>query len=234
MQLFLRSASASRVLIVLVATALTVACGGRRLTVVGPVADADGAAITLSQDTRLDEPLQIRFAWRLNEARERHQGLGVARVEPPYRARLDLFTTDGETVMSAALVDGELRVPPGSRDDILPPTDLMWGALGIFRPHGVRLLGGDVLEGDAMRLRYAYEDGTELHYQVMEGALRSLELLEDGYVVQRVEVDMAADSRYPIEATYRNLTAFRELTIVRESLEGHGPFDPETWDPAGW
>jgi len=201
--------------------------------VIGPVTDADGAAATLSQETRLEEPLQIVFAWRLNEARQRHEGRGVARIEPPYRARLDLFTNDGETVLSAALVDGELRLPPGSRDDILPPTDLMWGTLGIFRPHGVRLLGGDVLEGDAMRLRYAYENGTELHYEVMAGLLSSLELLEDGHVVQRVEVDMAGDGRYPVEATYRNLTAFRELTIVRESLERHETFDPLTWDPAG-
>ena len=230
---FFRSVSASRPLIVLASTALTLGCAGGRLAVIGPVPDAGGAATTLSEATRLEEPLQIVFAWRLNEARQRHEGRGVARIEPPYRARLDLFTTDGETVMSAALVDGELRLPPGSRDDILPPTDLMWGALGIFRPHGVRLLGGDVLEDDATRLRYAYEDGTELHYEVMAGLLRSLELLEDGHVVQRVEVDMAGDGRYPVEATYRNLTAFRELTIMRESLEIHEPFAPDTWDPAG-
>ena len=216
-----------------VVTTLTLACGGGRLAVIGPVTDANGAAGELEQDTRLQEPLQIVFAWRLNEARQRHRGRGVARIEPPYRARLDLFTDDGETVMSAALVDGDLRMPPGSRDDILPPTDLMWGTLGIFRPHGVRLLGGDVLEGDAMRLRYAYEDGTELHYEVMSGLLRSLELREGGRVVQRVEVDMGSDTRYPVESTYRNLTAFRELVIVRESLESHEPFDPDVWDPAG-
>jgi hypothetical protein len=233
MPALIRSVLAPRLPIVLVVTSLAVGCSGRQITVIGPVPNADGAAATLTQDTRLQEPLQIVFAWRLNEARQRHEGRGVARIEPPYRARLDLFTMDGETVMSAALVDGELRIPPGSRDDILPPTDLMWGTLGIFRPHGVRLLGGDVLEGDAMRLRYAYEDGTELHYQVMAGLLNSMELLEDGHVVQRVEVDMAGDGRYPVEATYRNLTAFRELTIVRESLETHEPFDLMTWDPAG-
>jgi hypothetical protein len=43
---------------------------------------------------------------------------------------------------------------------------------------------------------------------------------------------MGEDSRYPREATYRNLTAFRELTIVRESMERRAPFDPVIWDPA--
>ena len=200
----------------------------------GPVPDAQAAAATLERETSLGEPLQITFTWRLNEARQRHEGRGIARIEPPYRARLDLFTSDLETVVSAVLVDGSLRLPPGSRDDILPPTDLMWGTLGVFRPHGVRLLGGDRLEGDAMRLRYAYEDGSELHYEVVEGVLSSLELLEGGHVVQRVEVLTEPDSRYPLEATYRNLTAFRELTIQRESVAPVAAFEADTWDPAGW
>lgn len=207
-------------------------CAGRRLAVVAPLSDAAGLAASLEQDTRLSESVQINFEWHLNEARQRHRGIGVARVEPPYRARLDLFTDDLETVLSAVLVDGELRLPPDSREDILPPTDLMWGTLGIFRPHDVRLLGGDRLEGDATRLRYAYTDGSELHYEVMEGLLRSLELLEDGYVVQRVEVSMEGGDRYPVEATYRNMAEFRELTILRRSLEEVAPFDPSIWNPA--
>lgn len=194
--------------------------------------DAGGAAADLERETRLDAPTQITFAWTLNEARQRHRGRGVARVEPPYRARLDLFTTDLELVLSAALVDGELRLPPESRDDILPPTDLMWGALGVVRPHGVRLIGGDELEGSAMRLRYAYEDGTELQYEVVAGLLSSLELLDDGHVVQRVELSNEPGSRYPVQAKYRNLTAFRELTIVRESLERVDAFDAAVWDPS--
>jgi hypothetical protein len=72
----------------------------------------------LERETPLKEPLQINFRWRLNEARQRHSGIGVARIEPPYRARLDLFTDDLESVVTAVLVDGSLVLPPGSRDDI--------------------------------------------------------------------------------------------------------------------
>jgi hypothetical protein len=199
---------------------------------VGPVGDPRASAADLEEETRLREPLQIRFEWRLNEARQRHSGIGVARIEPPYKARLDLFTDDLESVLSAVLIDGELRLPPGSRDDILPPTDLMWGALGVLRPHEAQLLGGDRLEDDAMRLRYAYDDGTELHYQIADGLMRSLELLDDGRVVQWVELEMSQAGRYPVEAKYRNLTAFRELTIVRQSIEQVAPFDEAIWDPA--
>lgn len=209
-------------------------CAPRGPAVVAPVADPEGAADELEQETRLDEAIRIEFQWRLNEDRQRHRGIGLARIEPPYRARLDLWTDDLETVTTAVLIDGELRLPPGSRDDILPPIDLMWGVLGVFRPHDVLQLGADRLEGDAMRLRYTYEgrDDSELRYEVAEGLVRSVELLEDGHVVQRVQVETGEGDRYPVEATYRNLTAFRELTIQRDSLRRETTFDPSIWDPA--
>jgi hypothetical protein len=81
-------------------------------------------------------------------------------------------------------------------------------------------------------LRYAYEDGTELHYQVMQGLLQSLELLDRGRVVQLVELEGDGTSRYPSEARYRNLTAFRELTIQRESVESVDAFEPTIWNPS--
>ncbi|MEQ1855950.1 MAG: hypothetical protein ABL963_05725 [Longimicrobiales bacterium] len=200
---------------------------------IGPVGDPAGAAAELSDRTGLQEPLRILFAWELNDGGQRVEGRGVARVEPPYRARLDLFLDNGETVVSAALVDGELRLPPGSPDDILPPPDLMWGALGIFRPLGpAQLLGADRLEGEGVRLRYAYTEGKEIHYGVEQGLLSTLELLDGGRVVQRVDVAPTRSERYPVEATYRNLAAFRELRLRRESLSVVAPFDPEIWNPA--
>jgi hypothetical protein len=209
------------------------ACGPRRLAVIGPVGDPEGAAIELRDGTGLEDPLRIDFDWELNDGGQRVEGRGVARVEPPYKARLDLFLDNGETVISAALVDGELRLPPGSPDDILPPPDLMWGALGVFRPEGdAELVGADQLEEGAVRLRYRRQDGTEIHYQIVGGALSALELLERGSIVQRVDVAPERVERYPVEATYRNLAEFRELKLVRESLSVVETFDPEIWDPA--
>lgn len=229
------SSTRTGVRLALAAATLAMACaGGARSAVIAPMTDAEGAALELQERTGLEQPLRIVFDWQLNESGQRVEGRGVARVEPPYKARLDLFLDNGETVVRAALVDGDLRLPVGAREDILPPPDLMWGTLGIFRPRvGASLLGGDRLEGEAMRLRYGYDDGRELHYEVAGGALRSLELLEGGHVVQRVDVAGARGERYPVEATYRNLAEFRELKLVRASLETAGPFDPDIWNPAG-
>ena len=229
----LRAPRISSLALPLIVASLAAACGPRSLAVIGPVGDPEGAAIELRDQTGLESPLRIVFEWHLNDGGQRVEGRGVARVEPPDKARLDLFLDNGETVVSAALVGGELRLPPGSPDDILPPADLMWGALGIFRPQGdTRLLGGDRLEGEALRLRYGYTDGREIHYSMVAGVLSALELLDGGRVVQRVDVAPERVARYPVEVTYRNLAEFRELRLVRESLDVVAGFDPEIWDPA--
>lgn len=211
----------------------TATCTPPEPAVVAPAVDAEQLALALEDRTRLQEPLRIVFEWDLNEAGSRMSGRGVARVEPPYRARLDLFLGSGETAARAALVDGEYRLPPGAPADLLPPPDLMWGVLGVFRPEfGIELLGAERLEGDALRLRYRYPDGTRVHYRIVDGEVRVMERLQGETVVERVEVDPSDAGRYPDEAVYRDLTAFRELRLTRESVERVEPFPPDIWDPA--
>jgi hypothetical protein len=227
-----RTRPGARLLLVMTASALAASCGPRRAAVIGPVPDAASVARGLESATRLEEPIRIDFEWELNEAGSRLHGTGVARAEPPYRARLDLFLANGETVVSAALVDGDLRLPYGSRDDILPPADLMWGTLGVFHPlPGTELEAGERLESGAQRLRYRQGNGNEIHYETTDGALRAVELLDGSRVVQWVRVSAADDSRYPHEATYRNLEAFRELKIRRTALSAAHVFDPVIWNP---
>ena len=203
------------------------ACGPRQPAVVAPAVDAEQLALALEDRTSLQEPLRIVFDWHLNEAGTRMSGRGVARIEPPYRARLDLFLGSGETAVRAALVDGEYRLPPGAPDDLLPPANLMWGVLGVFRPEfGIEMLGAERLEDGRLRLRYRYPDGSEIHYRVADGQVRLMERLDGGHVVERVELDVEAESRYPARATYRDLTAFRELRLDRESVERVEPSSP--------
>ena len=225
-----RSLARHTSLLLLVASATS--CGPRRLSVIGPVPDASGAARALEGATGLDRPVRIEFTWELNESGSRLRGIGVARVEPPYRARLDLFLDNREGVLTAALVDEDLRLPAGTRDDILPPVDLMWGTLGVFRPmDDAELVAGERLEGGAERLRYTQPDGTELHYETAEGTLRAVELVERGSVIQFVRVSGTGSTGYPDEATYRNIDAFRELRIRRTATLPSDPFDPQIWDP---
>lgn len=197
-----------------------------------PAIDAERAATVLGATTRLEEPARIVFTWSLNDRDLRLSGRGVARVEPPYRARLDLFLDNGEAVVAAALVGDELRLPPGAPEGIIPPPDLLWGVLGVFHPGGrAALLGADAPDTGRVRLRYGYPDGTRLHYTVAGSRLYQVELLRDGSVVQRASMEPGREGeRYPREAVYRDLEAFRELTITRESVEHVESYPPDIWN----
>ena len=220
------------VAVVLVALG-TGACTPPQVIYVAPAPDPEQVALALEDRTALTEPVRIIFEWQLNEAGVRVRGRGVARIEPPYKARLDLFLGNGETVVRAALVDGDLRLPPGAPEGILPPADLMWGVLGIFRPlRGLELLGVERQGADVLRLRYRYADTRELHFHVAGGRVRSIELLQGGRVVERVEVELEEGSRYPAEASYRNLAAFRELKLTRSTVERVESYPPDIWDPS--
>ena len=208
------------------------ACSPTPIVYVSPPPDPEQVALALEDKTSLKEPVRIVFEWQLNEAGVRVRGRGVARIEPPYKARLDLFLGNGETVVRAALVDGDLRIPPGAPEGILPPADLMWGVLGVFRPlYGTELMGADRLEGDALNLRYRYADARELRFHVVGGRVRTVEILKGGTAVERVELGLDEGSRYPAEATYRNLAAFRELKLTRQTVEQVESYPPDIWDP---
>jgi len=207
-------------------------CGPGRAVAIGPLPDPGGAARAAADASNLTEPARIEFRWELNEAGSRVDGIGIARVEPPFRARLDLFLDNGEGVVSAALVDDELRLPYGAPDDVLPPVELMWGTLGVFRPlPSAHLQGGDELEGAAQRFRYRADGGLELHYELADGRVRALEMLSGASVVQWVRLTASEDGGYPAAATYRNLVDFRELKITRTAVIPAESFDPSIWDP---
>ncbi len=235
MPLFAMSYRTLRVLLTVTLVPLAVSsCAARQVVIVAPAVDPEQAALRLEDHTRVDGPIRVIFDWELNEAGIRVKGRGVARIEPPYKARVDLFLGNNEPILKAALLGGELIMPPGSPRQILPPADLFWATLGVFRPdYGAEFLGGDELEEDALRLRYRYEDGRELHYRIEDGSLKRLELLDGETVVQWVEVELDAEGKYPVQATYRNLAEFRELKIIRDRLDRVESYPPDIWDPTG-
>jgi hypothetical protein len=92
--------------------------------------------------------------------RGRFNGRGVARIEPPYHARLDLFGPRGDTYLSAALVDDQIRLPPGVQAVQLPPPALMWAVLGVVAPPAEAVLVGTRQDPERAELYYELEDST--------------------------------------------------------------------------
>jgi len=170
------------------------------------------------------------FDWSLAERDARFRGRGVARVEPPYRARLDLFLANGETAVRAALVEDDLRLPAGAPAGVVPPAELLWAALGVFLPpRDARFRGAERLQDSGLALRYMRPDGIELRYVLIDGAIQEVERLRDGRVVERLEIAGAGEERYPREAIYRNLGEFRELRLTRQGVGHVESYPPDIW-----
>jgi hypothetical protein len=209
-------------------------CAGGRPAVLGPLEAPGGVERSLVQGTQVRGPARVDFAWELNERGARMDGVGVARLDAPYRARLDLFLNNGEGVVSAAVVEDELRLPPGGDRDLLPPIDLLWGVVGVFRPvPGTSLSGAERLEGGLSRLRYRDAEGIEVHYEVEGETLRVIEVIDRESVVEWLRLSADRLHGYPREVVYRNLADFRELKMTVRSVRAAEPFDPAIWDPRG-
>ena len=227
------SKSSSRLVAAAIATLGLASCASPPPPVVlAPPINAEQIALRL--ETRgLEGPARILFSWSISERDARFSGRGVARIEPPFKARLDLFFGTGETIARAALVDDDLRLPPGTPAGIIPPAELLWGALGIFRPGPeTALLGADDLGDRRVRLRYLRPDGIEVRYTVKENRVEVVERVKQGQTVEMVTVEAAAASPYPTQATYRNIPAFRELRLTRDSVESVEAYPPDLWELA--
>lgn len=184
--------------------------------------------------TRIDRPVQLTFAWRASEPDFRGWGIGVARLEPPDKARLDLFLDNGEAAAIAALVGDDLRVPAALPLELVPPPALLWAALGVFRPGA----GAVAIEGRradaAAELRFGLPGGDLLRFRMRGGGVAEAAVLRDGAEVERVVVTGSGEgSSYPAETTYRNLRDYRELKMTLESFEHVDPFPPHIWNPGG-
>ncbi len=200
----------------------------------GLSAEAEEAALMAARDTRLSGARQLRFAWSAREPDFRGSGVGVARVEPPDKARLDLFLDNGESAAIAALVGDELRVPDALPLQLVPPPALLWATLGVFRPGAdAELLGGRVADG-VLDVQYRLPRGDRLHFRLRDRTILDVSLLEGEDVVERVFVSAPEEgSDYPAEATYRNLRDYRELKLQLEFHEQVDSFPPDIWRPNG-
>lgn len=209
-----------------------VACGPPRVATRPLTTPAPAVETELRSATEPTEGLVLTFGWRFSERGSTVEGRGVARLEPPDRVRLDLFTENGETAARAALVGSDLRAPPDMDDRLVPPPPLLWASLGIFHPGAdAELLGGEDLVDGPSRLRYRTAVGDEARFLYRDTRLLGAELADGGYVIERVDLEWGGWDDVPATALYRDVRAFRELRVVLESREPEDSFDPDIWLP---
>lgn len=216
---------------VALAAALTAACAGSATVPAQtpPTAALDTAAVQqAAAQNRLAGPVQIQFEWALQDRDGRFSGEGVTRVAPPDHARLDLFGPRGEGYLSAAFVEGEVRLPRGASSSPLPPTALLWSALGVFRPpEGARLVATR-RDGNALELDYAAED-EKWRYRFIEGRLRRVEWTADRGGRRTVELDGTAAHGLPGKAVYKDWPQFVELRLTLNEAVSVDGFSPDIW-----
>ncbi len=186
-----------------------------------------------AEDNRVPHTARAVFRWNIREPNLRAGGRGVARIEPPDRARLDLFLEDGQSILAVALVDETLHAPEGTPMQVVPSPPLLWASLGVFRPgNGATFLGGEVRD-ERLRLRYGLRNGDELRYQIHEGKLTGVELYQDGNALHEVSLDRDAEWELPRGARYRHLASFRELQVTVESVVNVESYPADIWYPIG-
>lgn len=177
-------------------------------------------------------PLWITFDWEAREREARYTGRGTARVAPPDLARLDLFGPRGESYLSAAVVEGELRLPPSADSGMVPPPALLWGALGVFQPPEGAELTSSTRNGS--RLRLSYRNGDERwSFDFESDRLTRVEWNGTGGARKSVELKGEGKAKIPREAVYRDWRAFTELKIKVGEVEEVDSFPPEIWQLHG-
>ena len=197
-----------------------------------PSAAASAAALAAEEATRIAAASRLVFAWRAQEPDFRGSGTGVARVEPPDKARLDLFLDNGEVAATAALVGDDLRIPAELPGELVPPPALFWAALGVFRPgSGATLIGAREGNG-TVELGYRLPMGDRIRFRLRGHAVADAMVLNGSAVVERITAsEPRPGSGYPAEATYRNLQDYRELRLRLETFEHVDAFPPDIWYP---
>lgn len=180
----------------------------------------------------LDASYRIYFEWSVTEPGVRLSGRGVARVEGPFRARLDLFAPNGERVAAAALVDDDLRIPSGM-GDLVPPATLLWGTLGVFRPGpGTAPTEATRAESGHSFIRYRVAGGGELSYTLLDRRVERMERVSAQGVREELRLTRDRGERFPREAVYRHHGSTRELRLSLESVEYVEAFPSDIWAPA--
>ena len=197
----------------------------------GPPPNVGQIALAATRASTFDVPYRLLFQWSITEPGSRLRGRGVARIEPPALARLDLFTSNGERVAAAAL-DGDVLLVADDIQTAVPPPALLWGTLGVFRPGTeAGLTGGRRYLNGSLELRYQVPGGAELLYILRDDQVERIDALRGGRAREEVTLVRVESERFPRQAMYRHLDEVRELRITLESVEHVESYPTDIWNP---
>ncbi len=166
-------------------------------------------------------PQKITFKWELDDNSIVARGDGVARLEAPDHARVDLFLGGGFGGAAGAILLGDsLIVPPNSSGrDLVPPAPLLWAALGRLAlpavPDTIIRVVGDTLRASL---------GTPVQWRItsVAGELTRVERISGDRIVEWVD-------RIPGKQTRYELSGRRSLVLDIETQQPVAPFDPSIW-----
>jgi len=201
----------------------------------GPPFDQRAELASLVRRTAVSTPTEIRFEWTAAEpGPQRATGRGVARIQGPENARLDLFLSNGEPVLVAALVGEDLRIPPGIDGSMAPPPLMLWALLGVFRQSSnLMIVDGSRSPDGGVGLSLRTQVGGEYEVLSQGGTLTLMERTEAGRLIEDVQIEPGTDYRFPKTARYRHYPNNRELSVTTISVRTVDHFPPDTWNPGG-
>jgi hypothetical protein len=197
--------------------------------VASPPAPDTAVIRRLAQATSPDEPLQIFFDWSIQDRDFRVQGKGTARLQGPYRVRVDLFAGQDIQVLRAVMIDDKLDLVHSGPSVPLPPVEFLWSVVGVFRAPVGASLAAMTRDGDGLTLSYE-EGASRWRFRADSTSLKSAEW--QGSDGGRRTVELSGPYRFgrPSKASYRDWREFRELVLTVTAVEKVEPFAPETWN----
>jgi hypothetical protein len=166
-------------------------------------------------------PQKITFKWELNDNSIVARGEGVARLEAPDHARVDLFLGGGFGAAAAAVLVGDsLVVPPNSNGrDLVPPAPLLWAALGRL---ALPAVPDTTIRVDGDTLRASLGAPVQWRITSVAGELTRVERVSGNRIVEWVD-------RIPGKQTRYELSGRRSLVLDIETQQPVAPFDPSIW-----
>jgi hypothetical protein len=166
-------------------------------------------------------PQKITFRWELNDNSIVARGDGVARLEAPDHARVDLFLGGGFGAAAAAVLVGDsLIVPPNSNGrDLVPPAPLLWAALGRL---ALPPVSDTIIRVVGDTLRASLGNPVQWRITSVAGALTRVERVSGNRIVEWVQRDPGNQTRY-------ELSGSRSLVLDIETQQPVAPFDPSIW-----